>query len=42
MAFFQSLQVAVRSFGVAPAVIIAFLWGVVIVDFWRLSARISN
>jgi hypothetical protein len=31
MIFFpQSFQVAVQSFGVAPAVIIAFLWGVVI------------
>jgi hypothetical protein len=28
--FPQSLHVAVQSFGVAPAVIIAFLWGVVI------------
>jgi hypothetical protein len=31
MTFFpQSLQVAVQSFGVAPAVIIAFFWGIVI------------
>jgi len=29
--FPQSLQDAVQSFGVAPAVIIAFLWGAVIV-----------
>jgi len=34
MIFFpQSLQDAVQSFGVAPAVIIAFLWSVAIVGF---------
>jgi len=45
MAFFQSLQVAVQSFGVAPAVIIAFLWGVVIVGLfaiWRQQIKLKR
>jgi len=33
ISFPQSLHDAVQSFGVAPAVIITFLWGVAIVGF---------
>jgi hypothetical protein len=43
--FPQSLQDAVQSFGVAPAVLIAFLWGVVIVGLfaiWRQQIKLKR